>query len=80
MSVTESTAHHARTDEVAISDAARHASAQSRDGGEHLGAGLESAMIDTRMAKYALVANLKTIQTADEMSKELLRAVDPKSK
>lgn len=73
----ESTAHHERVDTVEVSEAARSA---GRDGGQHLGAGLEAAMIDTRMAKYAMVANLKTIQTADEMSKELLRAVDSKSK
>jgi hypothetical protein len=78
----ESTAHHSRSDEVELSDAARDAArdATNRDGGEHLGPGLEAALIDTRMAKYAMVANLKTIQTADEMSKELLRAVDSRSR
>jgi len=76
----ESTAHHGRTDEVAISDAARGAAASGRDGAEHLGAGLDGAIIDTRMAKYAMVANLKTIQTADEMSQALLGVLDPNSK
>jgi hypothetical protein len=32
---------------------------------------LESAVVDTRIAKYAFIANLKVLQTGDEMSKEL---------
>jgi hypothetical protein len=81
----ESTAHHERApDPVEISDAARNDAASERsdlpDGGEHLGPGLEGALIDTRIAKYSMIANLKTLQTADEMSKELLRTFDPKDR
>jgi len=34
---------------------------------------LESAVVDTRIAKYAFIANLKVLQTADEMSDELTK-------
>ncbi len=48
-----------------ISDQARAASSQA------LGAGLEQGLIDERLAKYSAIANIRTLQTADEMSKEL---------
>lgn len=54
---------------VKISPAARNASAaQGRDAGS-----LESTIVDTRLAKYAFMANLKVVQTGDEMSKELTK-------
>jgi len=31
---------------------------------------LESAMVDTRIAKYQLIANLRVLQTGDEMERE----------
>ena len=34
--------------------------------------GLEGALVDTRMAKYAFVANLRVVQTGDEMADSLL--------
>lgn len=34
---------------------------------------LEGALVDTRIAKYQFIANLKTLQTGDEMAKELTR-------
>jgi hypothetical protein len=36
------------------------------------GAGLEEAMIDTRIAKHTVAANIRTLQTVDAMSKELI--------
>ncbi len=32
---------------------------------------LEGAIVDTRIAKYAFIANLRTLQTGEEMSDEL---------
>jgi hypothetical protein len=34
---------------------------------------LEGAMADTRVAKYAFMANVKVLQTGDEMSNELTK-------
>ena len=52
---------------VEISPEARAASATpERDTGT-----LEGAMADSRIAKYAFMANLKVVQTGDELSKEL---------
>ena len=34
-------------------------------------ANLEGAIVDTRIAKYAFIANLKTLQTGEEMADEL---------
>jgi hypothetical protein len=39
---------------------------------------LEGAIVDTRIAKYAFIANLKVLQTGDEMSDELTQLA-PKS-
>ena len=36
-------------------------------------ASLEGALVDTRIAKYQFIANLKVLQTGDEMSKELAK-------
>jgi len=32
---------------------------------------LEGAIVDTRIAKYAFIANLRTLQTGDELANEL---------
>jgi hypothetical protein len=32
---------------------------------------LEGAIVDTRIAKYAFIANLRTLQTGDELADEL---------
>lgn len=50
---------------VHISPEARAAS-QNLDGGA-LTSGLEHAMVDMRVAKYAFIANLKVLQTASEL-------------
>ena len=34
---------------------------------------LEGALVDTRIAKYQFIANLKVLQTGDEMAKELTK-------
>ena len=36
-------------------------------------ASLEGAMVDTRVAKYAFIANLKVVQTGEDMSGDLLK-------
>jgi hypothetical protein len=56
-------------DSVSISGEAR-AAGETLD--SVLSSGLEGAMVDLRVQKYAFVANLKVAQTGDEMSKELL--------
>ncbi len=53
---------------VSISAGARGraATAESDSGGS-----LEGALVDTRVAKYQFMANLKVLQTGDEMASEL---------
>jgi hypothetical protein len=57
-------------------------SAEARKAGETLdstlSSGLESALVDTRVAKYAFIANLKVLQTSDEMEKAALDVIKPK--
>jgi len=36
---------------------------------------LESAIVDTRIAKYQFMANLRVLQTGDEMSREVAKLV-----
>jgi hypothetical protein len=52
---------------VQISAEARKAS-QTRDNAES--SGLERAMVDMRVAKYAFIANLKVLKTGAEVEKE----------
>src|SRR5215467_14095995 len=51
-------------------------SGEARAAGETLDSvttsGLEGAMVDLRIQKYAFVANLRVLETGDQMSKELL--------
>ncbi len=53
---------------VNISTEARGA-ASSQDSETH--GDLEGAIVDTRIAKYAFIANLRTLQTGDELAGEL---------
>jgi hypothetical protein len=55
---------------VRISSQARVASSASAAPG---GDDLTSALADTRVAKYAFMANLKVLQSADEISGELTK-------
>jgi hypothetical protein len=65
--VTTSAAASENAATVQISAAARGpAPAQDGDPGT-----LEGAIVDTRVAKYAFIANLRTLQTGQEMSDEL---------
>jgi hypothetical protein len=60
-------------DRVEISESAR----QAAETGQAHGAGLESAMIDLRLAKYLAVANVKVLETGDEVMRELTDIVKP---
>jgi hypothetical protein len=55
---------------VRISPEARGASALQSNQGD---GDLEHAVVDTRIAKYQFIANLKVLQTGDEMSDELTK-------
>lgn len=55
-------------------------SAEARRAGETLDSvltsGLEGAMVDTRVAKYAFIASLKVLQTGGEMQEEAAKLLD----
>lgn len=57
-------------------------SPEARKAGETLDtvmtSGLESAMVDTRVAKYAYVANLKVLQTGAEIEETAAKILKPK--
>jgi hypothetical protein len=54
-------------------------SAEAKRAGETLDSvltsGLEGALVDTRVAKYAFIANLKVLQTGAEMEKEASKLI-----
>lgn len=52
-------------DRVSVSEAAR----QANQGG---GSGIEGALVDLRVSKYLAVANLRVLQTGDDMTQELV--------
>jgi hypothetical protein len=54
-------------DRVDVSAAAKTAAAT----GTSSTSGIEGAMVDLRVSKYLAVANLKVLQTGDDMAKEL---------
>ncbi len=54
-------------DRVNVSAAAKQAAAT----GSSSTSGLEGALVDLRVSKYLAVANMKVIQTGDDMTKEL---------
>jgi hypothetical protein len=55
-------------------------SAEARKAGETLDtvltSGLEGAMVDTRVAKYAYIANLKVLQTGAEVEETAAKLLD----
>jgi hypothetical protein len=55
-------------DSVSISPAAR---ALQQSSGSPTTLGLEGAIVDTRVAKYAFIANLRVLQTAADMAADL---------
>ncbi len=67
---------------VQISSAARDANqtqGRQRENPESaLTSGLESAIVDTRMVKYAFMANLKVLQTGAELEKAAADLLKPK--
>jgi hypothetical protein len=60
-------------DRVDISAAGKRAAG----GDDALTSGIEGAMVDMRVSKYLAVANLKTLQTGDDMTKALTDMVQP---
>jgi hypothetical protein len=58
-------------DRVNVSAAAKEAAAT----GTSSTSGIEGAMVDLRVAKYLAVANIKVLQTGDEMTQELTNLV-----
>jgi len=64
---------------VAISGAARAASSQKGDSADSaLTSDLEGAMVDTRIAKYAFMANLKVLETGAEVERTAANLLKPK--
>jgi hypothetical protein len=63
---------------VQISGRARDANQKSQNTDSALTSGLEAAMIDTRIAKYAYIANLKVLQTGAEVEKAAADMLKPK--
>jgi hypothetical protein len=61
---------------VRISPEAREAN-QNMDNA--LTSGLEGAMVDMRVAKYAFIANLKVLQTSAEVDETAAKLLKPKS-
>jgi hypothetical protein len=59
-------------------------SPEARKAGETLDSvltsGLEGAMVDMRVAKYAFIANLKVLETGAEVEKTAAKMLDPKRK
>lgn len=59
-------------------------SPEARQAGETLDtvltSGLEGAMVDTRVAKYAYIANLKVLQTGAEVEETAAKLLDRKPK
>lgn len=60
---------------VQISPEAREASQNME---QALGTGLEGALVDTRVAKYAFIANLKLLETGAEVERAAAQLVRPR--
>lgn len=58
-------------DRVTLSAAAKEAAAT----GTSQTAGIEGAMVDLQVSKYLAIANMKVLQTGDEVTKELTKLV-----
>jgi hypothetical protein len=61
---------------VQISAAGRDANQKNTD--SVLTSGLEGALVDTRIAKYAYIANLRVLQTGAEVEKAAADMLKPK--
>jgi hypothetical protein len=58
-------------DRVTVSAAAKEAAAN----GTSQTSGIEGAMVDLQVSKYLAIANIKVLQTGDEVTKELTKLV-----
>lgn len=58
-------------DRVNVSAAAKEAAAT----GTSQTSGIEGAMVDLQVSKYLAIANMKVLQTGDEVTKELTKLV-----
>jgi hypothetical protein len=58
-------------DRVSISEDAK----QAASAGTSSTSGIEGAMVDLRVSKYLAIANMKVLQTGDEVTKELEKLV-----
>lgn len=56
-------------DRVSVSEDAR----QAASGQSSLTSGIEGAMVDMRVSKYLAVANMRVLQTGDEVAEELTK-------
>ena len=66
----ESTAHDT-PDRVNVSGTAKEAAAS----GTAQTSGIEGALVDLRVSKYLAVANMKVVQTGEDLTKELTELV-----
>lgn len=68
--LSESTAHDS-PDRVSLSGEAKEAAVE----GASQTSGIEGALVDLRVSKYLAVANMKVVQTGEDMTKELTNLV-----
>ena len=69
--VLEASTAHDVPDRVSVSGAAKEAAAT----GTSETSGIEGALVDLRVSKYLAVANMKVVQTGEDMTKELTNLV-----
>jgi hypothetical protein len=55
-------------DRVSLSEGAK----QAAEGGSSLTSGIEGGLIDLRVSKYLAVANLRVLQTGDDLAQEVV--------
>lgn len=63
-------------DRVNVSPDARQAAAS----GSSQTSGIEGALVDLRVSKYLAVANMKVLQTGDDVTRELTDLVRPRAR
>lgn len=70
--IAQSSTQVASADQVRLSP---EAVAAARGGGSPEVSGMETAMVDLRVAKYSAAANIRVLQTADEVAREVTSLV-----
>lgn len=70
--IAQSSTQIASGDQVLLSS---EAVAAARSGGAPEISGMEKAMVDLRVAKYSAAANVRVLQTADEVAREVTSLV-----